>query len=457
MRLRHLILTSLFSLATLSGGAFAITVSLDESRQIAQAALSQGKPEITLQIAASLLQANPKDSHALLLVSAANHSLKQPLHGRRAAALAYRYSDNKAQRLQAAQLAAQNALAEERPTLTQIWLRRAALQAETDAETEAISRAYGRVRTINPWSFHADLSIRPTSNINNGSDTSLQIIDGVPVVGQLSSDAQALSGTLGTVTLRASYRLRADERSRTSVAGRLQVRRVELSSETEAVAPNVSSRTFAYTYADLSLNHTFAIGESKGNFVRLGATIAALWASDDIDYTLLRLDAERIWRPKDGQRLSFGGSVTGYNRDGSLQDSVSYGIRGGYSRTLKRGDNLGLTIAYEKSVSDLANRELDSVNMRLSYGFAKSWGPAKATASLTISHADFDEYSVGPIVVPGGRQDTGAYADLSLFFPDFDYAGFAPKVTFRAGRKSSNVSRFDTRELSIQVGIQSKF
>lgn len=457
MRLRSLFAATCLGLAALGSGASAVPVTLDQARQVAQVALDQGQPDVTLQIVSSLLRVNPQDSHALLLASAANQAIGEPKFARRAASLAYRHSENKAQRLQAAQFAASSAFAEERPTLTQIWLRRAAQHAQTEEDAEAIARAYRRLRVVNPWSFYANLSIRPSSNINNGSNSAEQIIEGIPVVGQLSGGAQALSGLIGTLSFSTAYRLHADETSFTSLGFRTEVQRVSLSSEAQDLAPEVSSRDFSYTYAELSLDHTFVVGQRKGDHMRLGATAGGLWSPDDLEYTLVRLDAERVWRPDENQSLSFGGSVASYRRDIDFRDSASIGLRGGYSRKLENGDGLGFTLAYEVTDSDDPNRRSDSVNARIRYSFAKAWGPAKASAALTLSHDDYADYRVGFFAVPGGRQDTGAYADLSLFFEDYDYAGFAPKLTVRAGRKSSNVSRFETREFSVRLSIQSKF
>lgn len=458
MRLRSFLYTMALSLAVTCSGAFAATLTLKESRQVAQAALLQGQPEVTLQIAQALIRVNPRDSHALLLISAANRSMGNPVPGRKAAAIAYRISDHPPQRYQAAQLAAEHALFENRPTLSQIWLRRASLHAKSEEDVTRIANAYSRVRNINPWSFRADLSIRPSSNINNGADSAYQIIDGVPVVGELSGDAQALSGIVGTTRLSIGYRLKQSDRYWTSLGFRSEVRRVSLSSEAKRQAPDTSSREFAYTYAELSLSHAFSVGQQKGSYVRLAATAAGLWDMEGLSYNLTRVDAERGWQLEGGQRLSFGGAITHYDRDGETADSLSLSLRASYRQKLENGDSLGVTLALENTDSDDGNRVSNSVNLRLSYGFAKKLGPAKASASLSLTHADYPDYSLGPFIdVPGGRQDTGAYADLSLFFDDYDYAGFAPKVTFRAGKTTSNVSRFETRQFSVLVGIQSKF
>ena len=224
MRFKNLIFSTVFSLGALSVGAEpTATLTLTEARQIAQSALLSGNPALTQQLANGLLVANPKDAHALLLLSAAEAELKNPTAARQAAAKAYRASDTKTQKLQAAQLAAQFALTEERPTLSQIWLRRASLQTQSEEQSEIISRAYRRVRSVNPWSVNLGFSVRPSDNVNNGADKAIQVIEGAPLIGFLSRDAQALSGTIVSGDVRASYRLHATERTRTTVSGRLYV------------------------------------------------------------------------------------------------------------------------------------------------------------------------------------------------------------------------------------------
>lgn len=456
MRLRTILLSSILSLATLGAGAqqpFELTLA--QSRQLAQQALLQGKPQVTLEIASALAQINPSDSHALLLISAAQSSLKRPTPARKAAALAYRRSENPKQRLQAAQMAAENALAEERPTLTQIWLRRAALHTESDEQTKSLARAYGRVRSINPWSVHAGLSVRPSNNVNNGANTALNVIDGVSSVGVIDPTSRALSGTIGTLDLTVGYRLQADARSRTTLRARTQLRQVMLSSEAKRLAPTASGSDFGWTYAELGLEHLFKIGEAKGNHAKLSFTSGALWTDDGQEYTFGRIAGERVWSPNTTNRFTLGSAISLFDREVSTNDSQVYKLTGGYDHALSNGDIFGVDLSLQTTESDNANGRSDVASLRLSYNFAKKWGPAKASASLTYTHSDYPDYTV--ITTLTGRNDNALNADLSLFFSDYDYAGFAPKVTLRTGRKDSNISLFETRELSFVVGIQSKF
>ncbi|MEP3639122.1 MAG: surface lipoprotein assembly modifier [Paracoccaceae bacterium] len=455
MRFKNLIFSTVFSLGALSVGAEpTATLTLTEARQIAQSALLSGNPALTQQLANGLLTANPKDAHALLLLSAAEAELKNPTAARQAAAKAYRAGDTKSQKLQAAQLAAQFALKEERPTLSQIWLRRASLQTQTEEQSEIISRAYRRVKSVNPWSVNLGFSVRPSDNVNNGADKAIQVIDGSPLVGFLSRDAQALSGTIVSGDVRASYRLHATERTRTTVSGRLYVQRVFISDETDAL----ENDDFDATYGEISLGHMFALGDRAGDLAQFRLTRGTYWSADDTNYHLLRLDADRTWAVTPKTSLTLGASVAQYSRPGDdLQDSESYILRGRVSHGLENGDRIGFGLTYQQSDSDAVNRRSDQISARLTYGFSKSWGPAKASASLQITDADYPDYELGFFAVPGGRNDLSAYADLSLFFEDYDYAGFAPTVTFRAGRATSNVGRFETSEFSVNFGFQSKF
>ena len=82
---------------------------------------------MAINLAQGLLKADPDDAYAHLVLATAMARAGHPKEARRAASLAYRHGSTPRARVQAAQLAARSALQEQRPTLTQLWLRRAAL------------------------------------------------------------------------------------------------------------------------------------------------------------------------------------------------------------------------------------------------------------------------------------------------------------------------------------------
>lgn len=453
---------ALFSLVGTGQGQAQNTteINLDQARALAIHALQTGDPGLAIQVSKGLLQANPRDPLAYYVIAQAHAQLSQPNLGRRAAARAYRFSDDSPSRFQAAQLAAKMAYEEGKPSLAQVWLRRTAVYAPSEREEALVARDYRALRAINPWSFRLRTDLRPSNNVNNGADTALQIIDGVPVAGTLSGAARALSGLIGALDLSTAYRLNATDQSATSVGARLYVQRVALSDSAKELAPLASNSDFASTYAEVSVRHGFAVGPNPGKgSASFELAVGEAWYGGERNYRFGRLKLERRWLVDDDRTaLTLRGVAESRNKARfASNDAQIFGMGGEFIRKLGNGDSLGLTMALRDSSAQHHNGTFRSASMRTSYTFAKPVGPAKLSAGLVLGYSDYPVYRSGFFLVPGGRQDKSIYGDLSLFFDKYDYAGFAPMLRFRTGRKSSNDSRFDTRELSLTLSVQSKF
>ena len=433
-----------------------ITLSVPQVRSLAIEAARSNQPRAVLQLGGGLLKADPRDPMAHYLIAGAQGQLGQPGAGRKSARLAYRFADTRMHRFEAAEMAARLAWAEERPTLTQLWLRRAVQNAPSPAIEAQLGKDYARVRAQNPLSFALRAGLRPSSNVNNGADTALQIVEGVPVTGVLSGSAQALSGLIATSDLSLGYRIAGSARSQTMIGARLYLQRVALSDKAKALAPESRNRDFGYTYSEVSLDHATLLGTS-GNSARMGAAVGQMWSAGTRSYDFARLTGGHSWRLDAATQVYLSGSLE--QRDmarAGASDSTHIGLTGGVSRQLEDGDRLSFSLSLQKVDSDFVNARSVTASLRASYAFAEQVGPAQITAGLVIGHSDFSDYVVF-VPVPGGRQDTSIYGDVNLMFPDYDYMGFAPTLRVRTGRKSSNVSRFDTRELSVSLGIESKF
>ncbi|MEP4197535.1 MAG: hypothetical protein ABJL99_18080 [Aliishimia sp.] len=459
---------------------FSQQITLDEARFLARVALQRGEPQLALNIAKGLLDANPKDPTALLIVAAAQSQLGNPINGRRAAARAYRNAKDNRVKLDAASIAARLALNAKRPTLTQIWLRRASQQTTDPIRQKQIASDYRRVRAENPWSFDLDFSVRPSSNVNNGSDVSQFTVDGVDTIdgdGQLSASSQALSGLIAQGQLNVGYRLRSNAKSRTDLLSRVRIQRVDLSDDARALADQLvqdaiaagdpapddpRNRDFGSTYTDLTLQHSFRVGTNPSNIALVSFGFGALWYGGDLQARVAQLRASRRWAINPKTSFTLYGTYARRDQVGStISDSNTLALQGAIMHKLDSGSALSVSLGVSDTRADRFNLENTSWSLRSNYSFAKNWGPAKVTAGLSFQDTHFPQYSVSTgvttIAVPGGRQDQAFYADLKLFFEDYDYAGFAPELTIRAGKRSSNVNRFDTREVSASIGIQSKF
>lgn len=435
------------------------TLSLDQAFKAAVEALRIGQPDVTIALTHGLLQASPDAPILHYLQAQAYARMNEPEEGRKAATLAYRNSDDPAALFQSAQLAARLSLQAGRPTMAQFWLRRTAVYAPDEQTEELIAKDYDQLRRINPWAFRIRTEIKPTDNVNNGADTALQIIDGVPVVGQLSGAAQALSGAFGIVDVTTAYRLRQSSDTMTSIGGRLYVQRVSLSSEAKALAPNTTGSQFASTYGEVSLRHAMIVGPADNlGSAAVDAAFGTSWFGGERSYNFARIGGERTWRMANGAQLRLNAQVeTRFAERYGSNDANIVGLGAQFMKPIGKGNQISVSVAYRDSRARWFTGTYRSASMRIAYDLGRAIGPAKLSAGVVLGYSDYPEYAVSIFAVPGGRQDTSIYGDLSMFFDKYDYAGFAPMLRVRTGKKDSNVSRFDIREFSVSLGVESKF
>ncbi len=435
------------------------TLSLAQTRQLAVLALQSGDLGLAVRAAEGLLQANPGDPFAHYVMAAALLQLDRPEPARGAAARAYRNARTGPDRFGAAQLAARAAYVGGHPTLAQLWLRRAAIHAPDRRAEAVVARDYRVLRRQNPWAFRLRAEMRPSSNVNKGADSALQIIDGVPVTGWLSGAAQALSGLIGSADIQSSYRFRQTRDSATSLAGRLYVQRVALSAEARAIAPRARNGDYASTFVEMSLRHGFRAGpRERGGTAAFAFAGGESWWGGYRSFRYARLSAERDWQlgatRVDLRALAERRFMARY----SVNDARILEFGAEIDRPLANGDRLSWTLAWRDTDARHPNGTYRSASMRLGYSFGQPVGPVRLSVGLVLGWSDYPVFwSGGFIRVPGGRQDRSAYGDVNMLFSRYDYAGFAPMLRLRAGRKDSNDSRYSMKEFSISLSMESKF
>lgn len=422
---------------------------------MAAVALRQGDTALAARLADGLLQADRTDPTAHFVLAHAQERAGQPRAALGSAARAYRFAEDGPERFAAGQVAARLALQADRYMLAQIWLRRTALHLPDDAAREALARDYALLRRLNPWHLSLQTDLRRSSNVNNGADSALQIIDGVPVVGRLDGAAQALSGAVFAADLGLSYRLAADARSATHLKARFYARRVALSDEAQALAPAVTNSDFASDYAEAGLRHAFALG--GGSAALSVAAGAAVWG-DRTAYRLLRAGAERSWTLGEDRQLLLAGSVE--RRDAAAspaQEADIYALTARYVFSARGEYQAALALGLRQTDAELQFVRSRSASLRMTYALGQPVGPVRLSAGLTLGWADYPHYRSGIIAVPGGRQDLSAEADVTMIFEGLERGGFAPSLRISAARAESNVSRFDTSAVSVSLGIRSTF
>ncbi len=436
-----------------------VELGLDQARAVAIQALNNGDPGLAIQLAKGLLKANPKDAQAYFILASGYSQLRDPDLARRAAGYAYRYSPAGPDRFQAAQLAAKMAFDGERYSLSQLWLRRTAIHAPSEKAEQAVARDYKLLRRINPWSLSLRGDIRPSDNVNNGSDTSRNIIDGVPDGGVINPSDRALSGFLASVDFAPSYRLRFSENSTTRVAARLYVERVSLSSEAKRLAPEATGSDYGSTYGELSLAHTFAVGpRDRAGTATVELAYGDSWYGKERNYSFARLEGERSWSLTGADRFTIRASAeTRFNARYQTNDGHVLGIGAQYGRLLANGNRLNLSLALRDTEATSMNGTYATASMRASYTLGRAIGPARLSMGLVLGYSNYDKYRASLSIPATERTDKSVYGDLTLIFDRYDYAGFVPTLRLRTGRKDSNFSRFSSREFSISLGVGSKF
>jgi len=233
--------------------------------------------------------------------------------------------------------------------------------------------------------------------------------------------------------------------------------RVRLSDEARAIAPTRANKDFAYTYFDTGLRHAFAIGKA-GTTASVSGNIGQTWSAGSSYTRFIRVKGDVTYKLSDSTSLTLDTSIDQQNRlANSLLDSTTLGFGAQIRHKRTNGDTAGLGIYIRDTSSDIANRDNEYVAIRASYALGKPVGPVSISGGITYSHRNYDQFFVGFPAIDVNRKDAGLSADLTFVFNEVSYAGFVPSVTVRARSTNSNVNLYETRGLSVSMGIRSKF
>lgn len=438
------------------------TVSVDAAglRQLAAASIAEGNWAQARALAEALLQRDPTDEAALTILAQAAFQLGDFVTARTAAARIYRSDAPADRRYQAARLAALAAANEERFTLSELWLRRALIVAPTPEAVAETTEDARQVRRVNPWSTSVQLSFSPSTNINGGADSELNYIDGVPIVGILSASAQALTGFVALADLETTYRLNETRTSRQTVSARAYARApIPVGDSLQAIRDEgVEIEDFSTARLEFSFNHDQAV---EDGLFGINADIGGYWSGAEYDYSYVRLGGDRTFSLTEDLSVTAAGYAEQRFLPGGLErGDLVVGLTGSVGTRFADGSQGSATLSWTRRENDFIEdsyESYDSYTFQLGYAPAERIGPAELSGAIGLQYTDYEDYIVGFILVPGGRQDTRLFGNLTATFPDYSYAGFAPVVRMIVGTTNSNVSRFEVGEFGFEFGLRSTF
>lgn len=375
----------------------------------------------------------------------------QPVEAARLAALAFQAAESRAQKRDAARLAAAARYGAGQHVRAEWWLRRAANYAVTPAETAQIRQDFNEVRRNNPWRARLDFNIAPSDNINGGAREEIFYLDEFAFL--LSPDSLALSGVQYSAEADLSFRLSESMRHRTTLGLYLYGRTFSLSSDARASAPHLSGSDYALTLAELSLSHQQFLFDGLGH---TGITLAAgrAWYGGDPLWQHARLSLSQAIPLGPNATATVQGFVENQDSQRAFQPNATiYDLRGIYSRRLANNDLLQLSLGHRWTEADIATYTHTNPYLTVDYALAQPVLNTRLSLSLLAGQREYEEFSLSL----NGRHDDYVQVGATAIFNTVSFYGFSPTVSVTAARTWSTVSRFSTSELRTRIGVQSNF
>ena len=434
-----------------------IDIPLEQAVPLAARALQAGDAELAMRVAEAVLQARPDDRAALLIMAAAAPRTGDHARGRQAGAKAWRLSDEPIQRYEAARLTALAANAEGRLTTASFWLRVALISAPNEAERARTMQDARAVARRNPWATQLTFSLTPSDNVNGGAEEELSSAPGNPT-GVLTEDALALPGWRGTIGLTTRYIFQENTQSRSTLRFGGQLSRVKLTGDT-----TIPDSAFDTGSADLSLSHERRLGEGRfGVTVSIGqvsyrdfdlATNSS--SAESYDVTRWSLSYGRSVNDTTALQIAFANETLDYENT-AIGTVARNRVSASVTHRLESGDSLRLGYSVTASEGENDNYTSSEYALDVRYSWAEPIGPVTLSAGAGLKWAEYPDYSL-IFPVTGGRQDETISANLSVGFPQAEFAGFIPGLRLDAVKTDSNVSRFTRNSLGLGFTLRSSF
>lgn len=432
-------------------------ISLGSGGELARQLLIAGQPDGARQIAEALLQADPNDSQAAVILAQAQLRLGNQPEARQAARHAWRTADTQRQKFIAAMTMADILAAEESYTRSQFWVRRA-IQTAPGPQSEMVAvEAFRLVRQENPLAIELNFGATPSSNVNSGNSNRTINFAFLPgVLGELQFEVppneRPLSGLELSLQTDLRYRIARTDRSRTSLEFGLYGRGYIMSESARASAPDVTGESLSFAQASVGLLHQW-VPEGGENPFSASLTYSHAWYGGEAYRYEIDATLGTQFTLSDAQSLSLAGSMRYSHTLASQSDVMTYSLRGRWSYALDNDDILGVTGQFAKATSDVDDLAYDAVTLGLNYDFGDILPGIDLAASWTEQYRVYE----GSRFDPAGREDRISTLGLNLGLQDIEFYGFEPVVSLQGRTTDSSVARFDTEGAQIGINLRSSF
>lgn len=448
--MQNLALLLAFVVALASGAAAQQQADLtpQEARIMAARLLTTGQPQAALDVTSVLVKRDPDDGPSLIVQAQALRTLGRYGPAQEAARRAWAVSTHPLDRYASALAMAQALSSDGHKTRAQFWLRRAGDVAPNPRLKARAARDFAYLRKTNPWSVNFSFGITPSDNVNNAPRDNTVILGGLVFT---NPSAVPISGFEIRSDVELRYNFAEEPKKRNFVSLLWTESHVVFSDDNVPVG--VEASEFSYRKLETTLGRDFTAGPGKPRQT-VSVSLGRIWSGDSTLADEIRLDWRQRYARPEGRRFAWDASL-GYSdrKDNDIRSGITSTLGAQWSRPLENGGRLGWQTEVGRTDTDSSALTHTRLNLGVQYTHPKPVMGAIAQVGMSAELRRYDD----PLYGPDARRDTKATLSTSLLFVDFDTYGFAPKLTFEASRTESNVSRFETQNLGLQIGFQSLF
>jgi hypothetical protein len=425
-------------------------LSVPQARALAHQAALRGDLSLADAVSSALLAQNPDDPQALLVRAIVARGVGQLDDAYDAAARAYRNSDIPALSFDAAMLAADIQARREKFTSAQIWLRRADQVAPDAPRRQIVAQAYQQVARRNPLQIQLRFTAKPSNNVNNGAETIVIDIGGLPFL--LDPSGQQLGGFEASTGASISYRLSGSETQRTEALGEFFYRKIWLNSSAKAKAPGATGSDFDYGVLIGGIRHSRLIWPEIG-VSRITGLVGQSWHGGDALARWGEVQFGQTVEQGEGKRLKFGTVLRTEKRlDDDINSAYSLALSAEASRPVAGGGKYAFGVALKNVWSDSATVDHFSTTLLANRAFDRV-GAIRPSVRASVEQRLYHKFATAP----GGREDLSLSLGVDIVWPEVSYFGFQPRLSLQARRTHSNVDIYDRNEYSIGLTAVSRF
>lgn len=437
-----------------------VDLTRPQALNLARTVFLRGDASLANAIARRLVEVDPNDVEALLLLCATEEVLGNPeaavIFGRRAWDAAARARRPVGLRYEIARQTGHAAMSAERVLAAQFWLRRAIAVAPNDALAEQSQSDLDIAGQFSPLKSTLSFQLIPTTNINGGSVSDVFLIDDV-VIGGLSGWSEAQPGVIAVANLDLLYALPGGNRDRfgislTEALPKLTPAAARQNPDLDDADLQSQSAVLRYEHdlqlpiiqtsgrMTLSGSQSWTGGTGSGAGLR-GKLEVSLLDSPDAAMLLSGL-AERQWPAADGEVIDgYVFTLDSTQALAPLGGVLQMGIEGSFLR------------------SDAVNNTYDAYEVSLGFAPDAPIGPVAWSALLTLGAKDYPRYQPigGGIDATNGRHDTSAGLSFTLRPQEGTIFGLTPYLALSHQANWSNISRYETQNNSVTLGLSQSF